>query len=88
MTVQKEEWVQVGLWRHLWKSNLQSSNAGERSDILYICCLSYEKSGNTKQDISPATEDSVNDVTAQLGSDIPFAHVILNPEVKFRLFER
>ena len=62
----------------LQKSYFESSIAGGRSDILYISCLQYEKSGNAKQDISPATEDSKYEFRylchiIQLGPILPFA---------------
>ena len=62
----------------LQKSYLESSIAGGRSEVLYICCLKYEKSGNTKQDISPAIEDSNYEFwkvrhIIQLGPLLPFA---------------
>ena len=62
----------------LQKSYFESSIAGGRSDILYICSFTYEKSGNTKQDISPAIEDSKYEFwflrhIIQLGPILPFA---------------
>ena len=77
----------------LQKSYFESSIAGGRSDILYICCLQYEKSGNTKQDISPAIKDSkyefwkVRHINYPTWTHSSFCAVSLNPEVKFCLFE-
>ena len=59
MTAQKEEWVQVGLWRYLkQKSNIEFLFAGEKSDFLYLSLqllftMWKALKENTKQNISP-----------------------------------
>ena len=87
MTAQKEEWVQVGLCRYL-QSYISSLQSLEK-DLTFFTAVVYNTKSqkNTKQVISPATENSKYDfllLTPQSNLEVFFLlPIILKPEVNF-----
>ena len=92
MTAQKEEWVQVGLWRH-YRSHTSSLQSLEE-DLTFFTTVVYNTKSQETQNKIFLQQLKTQSMNSGFTSHYPtwthssFCAVILNPEVKFRLFER